>query len=193
MFPWSGWMLPSLGDGSAITTGAAALQPSIRTLLRQGTTAGLALVDVAGNFLKGCEWNHLEIDLNMFQFAIVKFENRKSMRVYSCNHACYIFISTIDLSNNYIQNQIQKWSGNLAAIRLAIWTYGRSSRPKGVQVVRPDVAMLMVVKEEHTMAHRHVNCPCLQFKMVANASLRFTSPTVIRHIGPSPRSYIIQD
>ena len=56
---------------------------------------------------------------------------------------------------------------------LAILTYSCCSAPNGVQVVRPDVPMLIVVHEEQTIPHSTVKLSYLQFKMQAIANLSF--------------------
>lgn len=57
------------------------------------------------------------------------------------------------------------------AMMLASAMYCKSSRPIGWTMWRPDVPMLIVVQDEQTIAHRHVNMPCLAFRIVAKASL----------------------
>ena len=63
-------------------------------------------------------------------------------------------------------------TSNRQAIILALFTYSRSSRPRGWPGCRREVPMLIVVHELHTIAIKHAKAPGFAFSTVAKTNLR---------------------
>lgn len=70
-----------------------------------------------------------------------------------------------------------QWARDRDAILLAASTYSRPL-PSGVQGVRPEVAMLIVVQLEQTMARSAVNSPGFAFSKARIHSLGWEPQTI---------------